>query len=634
MRHSTEVGAADFLDLIHGPGAAIYFQVGGKTWKNRPQPFASAKAKLEWRNAEGDSIGFIVNAGGSKDKDITRINSCFVDWDAGRGDDGRYREAQEVTTAKATWRRVLESFPLPPSVLVETRNGYHAYWLLHSGVSSEQFRDCQRRLADQLDTDPVTVNPARVMRLPGYDWTKPGHERFPVRVVSVKDKRFRIEELFGALQTPKTNEGTIRHHNKCGGSSSTALIVVSNPDADEIVVSSMEEAIAYLKTRDLRQYLGVGSSGPFHCPYHNDRSPSASIGRDEGSGHWLFCCHSSRCGVNGSIIDLAMQELSTSDAGAALKVLMKRFNIVVDTGWKQKEAAILDANIGVLSDPDTLSSLYPYLYRWIGRVRNDLMMRLHWAKGCIRTERLQVEGRHIFFLSLREMERRAKDRRELPVHFGCHSQRVDRYCLLGLMKKVPDADIPDDVLADARERQGRRAHRIQFYSFPEYTPTLLSAANQRARSLVDAGVSVRGVSRQLIMDLFGEQVGAEVYPQRADTPGTAACEFAAAVEAHVIADIKTLRYTTASRVRKALKGHSQSLTHRRVERVLPGICQKNSLIRVVANQQMKDRLGLAARGFPKVIVPANAAACRHKHVDAGRRQAACRHDGRSHSLQD
>lgn len=633
MSHSTEFGAAEFLDLIHGPDAAIYFQVGGKTWRNRPQTYANAMATLAWRNAEGDGIGFIVNAGGTKDKDITRINACFVDWDAGRGEDGRYRGEQEVTAAKATWRGALDDFPLPPSVLVETRNGYHAYWLLNVGVSPDEFRLCQRRLAHHLNGDPVTVNPARVMRLPGFDWTKAGYERFPVRVVSVNNRRFSIDELFGSLPEAGEHEETIRHHNKCGGNATTALIVVSNPEDEPVVVSSMDEAITYLKAQDLRQYLGVADSAAVNCPYHDDTTPSASVGREEGSGHWLFCCHSSRCGVHGSIIDLVMHELGTADAGKALNRLMAKFNLKVDTGWKGREEAVLDANIEVLNDEEALSTGYPYLYRWIGRVRSDLVLKLRWAKDCIRSERLQVDGRHVFFLSLREMERRSKGARDLPRHFGRQSQRVDRYCLLGLMRKVPDHEIPEKVLKEARARQGRQAHHIQFYMFPAYTPTLLNAANRRARSLTDAGASVRGVSRQLIVDLFGQETAEEVYPQHADEPGAAAREFAAAVEAHVIADIETLRYTTASRVREALQGHSQSLTHRRVERVLPGICQKHSLIRVVANQQMKDRLGIAARGFPKVIIPATAAACGHEHVDSGRRQAACRHDSRNHSLQ-
>jgi hypothetical protein len=163
MSDSTNIGPAEFLDLIHGPEALIYFQVAGQTWKNKPQTFRQAEPKFRWRNAEGDGICFIVNAGGTKDVDITGFNACFLDWDCGRGPDGRYMEETSVTVAKAGYRQMLEAFPLMPSILVETRNGFHVYWLLEANVSVDHYRDTQRRLAHHLNGDPACVNPARAI---------------------------------------------------------------------------------------------------------------------------------------------------------------------------------------------------------------------------------------------------------------------------------------------------------------------------------------------------------------------------------------------------------------------------------------------------------------------------------------
>jgi len=602
---STHMDAAAFLDLIHGPDAPIYFQVGGKTWKNKPQTYRKAAPKLAWRNAEGDGVCFVVNAGGTKDAEISRINACFLDWDAGRGPDDRYLDDASVTGAKAVFRDTLDKFSLRPSIMVETRNGFHAYWLLNAGVSVDQFRDCQRRLAQYLGGDPVTINPARLMRLPGYDWTKQGYVRFPVYVVFSTGTRYAIEDLSGALPALSIQEkGAFGHHNKAVVDQTTALIVVSKRQPP-VVLSSMADVIKYLKTQSLADYLGIKPDhrGTTSCPFHADTTPSATVAQDTASGHWLFCCHSTRCGVKGSIIDLTMRIMNTTDTTAVLRHLMERFNAQIDTGWKVQEEAILEANMAVISSPDELKVMYPSLYRWIGKVSQDLCEKLLWAKSLLISERLSVNGRAIFFLSLREMERRAKGEEELPRQFGRQSQRVDRYCLLGLMRKLSDGEIPATVLKAAREYQGRRTHRIQFYCFPAYTADVLKRADERACKLIEAGASVRGVSRQLTIDLFGQKAGAEVYPQRSRCTQGISDAFMEQVESVVTEQIAAAGFVTVRGIRGALAAKSQSLTHRRIERVLPGILARRGLVKVTANQAMKDKYNIGGAGYPKVIVP-------------------------------
>src|SRR3954454_11127088 len=124
----------EFLNLIHGPNTVIYFQVGGKTWKNKPQSFTQAEKTLRWRNHDGDDICFVVNAGGTRDAQIEKINAVFIDWDCGKDEDGKYFPTREAEAKKQAFLPRLKSFQLVPSIIVETRNGFHAYWLLHPGV--------------------------------------------------------------------------------------------------------------------------------------------------------------------------------------------------------------------------------------------------------------------------------------------------------------------------------------------------------------------------------------------------------------------------------------------------------------------------------------------------------------------
>jgi hypothetical protein len=109
-----------FLNSIHGSDASIYFHVDGKTWKNKPQTYEAAESKLRWLNQNGNDIYFIVNSGGTKDASISRINSVFIDWDAGRMDSGEYFPLDEVAEKKDHILPRIQSFDLPCSHLVDT----------------------------------------------------------------------------------------------------------------------------------------------------------------------------------------------------------------------------------------------------------------------------------------------------------------------------------------------------------------------------------------------------------------------------------------------------------------------------------------------------------------------------------
>jgi hypothetical protein len=624
-----------FLALLHGDDALIYFQVGDKTWKNKPQTFRHAEPTLHWRNGRGEGICFVVNAGGTRDRQIVRFNACFIDWDCGRGPDGQYWALDHVGAAKAGFLPKLASFAPPASIIVETRNGFHAYWLLEENVTADEFRDGQRRLATFFGSDPKIINPARVMRLPGFDWVKPdsGCDPFPVQVVSANVVRYRLAEIVGSLAVAPANAAPERHsegtvdcgicaHNKYKSSSRSsplALIVGAEPvsplvhtvgaepASKGVTVSSMAEAIDHLKRQDLAQYLGVGIGEipVFHCPFHADTRASASIFRNAVTGHYIFTCHSTYCGVAGTIIDVAMHK-SGNSAPDAIKQLLAHYRVTIDTGWKDAQKAKLDANIGILGDEAGLKLKYPNLRRLIWRVRADLMEKLQFFHDHVVSERFRVGDEAIFFSSLRRFHKLAARMDEAPRYFNRQNEKVDRYCLLGLLRKIPDSELPEAILCEARKRQAENGHihRVQFYSVPAYTGEVLQRADDRARKLSEAGASVRGVSRELILDLFGEDVAQEVYPQRAPAR-VGAGGFAVRLEAVLAAHIESKGYSTVAALRAAMRAESEwrSVTERRIEKALPGILARHGLRKVTCDGPLKASLRIDAPGYPKVIVP-------------------------------
>lgn len=142
-----KVTTSQFLEAIHGPNAEIYFNVDGKTWKNKPQTYEEAESKLKWLNGHMDKdIYFIPNSGGTKNGEINKINGIFADWDAGKDENGNYYPLDIVKQKKTEFFKTIELSPIQPTYIVDTRNGCQVYWLLYSGSTKEQFIDAQKRI--------------------------------------------------------------------------------------------------------------------------------------------------------------------------------------------------------------------------------------------------------------------------------------------------------------------------------------------------------------------------------------------------------------------------------------------------------------------------------------------------------
>ena len=101
MNKTTQITTEQFLEELFGSTEDnIFFNVDRKTWKNKPQTYLQAKPKLKSRNENNDDIYFIPNSGGTKNVQITHINSSFIDWDVGRDTNKKYYHLDIVKQKK------------------------------------------------------------------------------------------------------------------------------------------------------------------------------------------------------------------------------------------------------------------------------------------------------------------------------------------------------------------------------------------------------------------------------------------------------------------------------------------------------------------------------------------------------
>jgi putative DNA primase/helicase len=97
----------------------------------------------------------------------------------------------------------LEKFPFPPSVIINSGNGQHLYWILESPTQDgEQIEKINEWIMNELGGDKQATEFARVMRLP--DTTNHKYEDQPLcKVIENNSNIYTFEELFERVPKKK-----------------------------------------------------------------------------------------------------------------------------------------------------------------------------------------------------------------------------------------------------------------------------------------------------------------------------------------------------------------------------------------------------------------------------------------------
>jgi hypothetical protein len=258
-----------------------------------------------------------------------------------------------VNNYKDICLKQVNNFELKPSIIVETRNGLHVYWLINN-CSNNDFLYYQNKLITKFNSDSAIKTLERVMRVPGYYWTKDIENKYMCKVIENNNIIYDtndIKEVLGMNVRDYTKETIVSN------------ITTQNPS---VVLNSHKEVIDYLKKQDLKEYLGIKDKH-FCCIFHDDQNPSANIYKDPKTGYWWYKCFSPKCGVTRDIITIT-EKLLHCNTVKALKFLREKYNIVyAETDFQKEQKEILDENIRLLLDTDRLQENYPETYK---RIKN------------------------------------------------------------------------------------------------------------------------------------------------------------------------------------------------------------------------------------------------------------------------
>lgn len=139
-----------------------------------------------------NGIGEIKNPKGTLlrwDGNVTNLNACFADFD-------KFSKEEQMKT--------IRSMPIQPSIIVESKRGYHTYWLLENTLCNAKnislWRRIQTTIATKYGTDKACSNPSRLLRLPGSYHVK--GEPFKVSVAEISNKSYSLADIEIAFPPP------------------------------------------------------------------------------------------------------------------------------------------------------------------------------------------------------------------------------------------------------------------------------------------------------------------------------------------------------------------------------------------------------------------------------------------------
>lgn len=298
--------ARRFLALLTGDAAEpMTWQTFDDGPNKRPELAGHRHGTLDacagWlaaQNARGCGIFVTVNetdGKGRKASNIVRVRSLFVDCDDGVG---------------RVWQP-------DPSIVVQSRNGEHAYWNTDD-VPLETFLAAQTRLIRRWNTDKSVKDLPRVMRVPGFWHMKNPAEPFMVRVVSGDGRLYAWDVLFPPepVAPPKAKPAKIPATDVPG-------------DYTSLDICSM------FGTLGLYGYSMGGGKHAVRCPWDSSHShPAGADSYDTSTVIWEttgdkwpgFLCSHSHCSgrTTQDVIDFAGRSVVDAHCSRPSKVSKKR----------------------------------------------------------------------------------------------------------------------------------------------------------------------------------------------------------------------------------------------------------------------------------------------------------------------
>jgi len=544
------------------------------------------------------NIYFIPNIGGTKIEDIKEFKAFFVDLDAGRISKDEFLPGKAVKKYKTEQWKKINAFSIPPSFVVETRNGMHLYWKIKEEITHELWQRIEDALVDYFDGDVKAKHCAKQMRLPGSVWRKdPKYPEYPCKVLKENDiytyiasycKLFNISESITQTTSEKKNARFRYAKPTATKSKSISPRVFTN--YKQLFDYLTKEISMFDYLQEFHNLVG-NNQRSFCCIIHPDKHPSASIFKVD-SGVELYCCNATSCGFKGNIIQV-VSELKECSRSEAISIICKNLNIEykVDTRLK----SILEDNKHTITDDIQYShtDLYNSMYRY-----TKTLKELH-DIAIDSLEYSSTAGKFLFTSSIQHIAQRMGKRDKKKT-----STDIAFLCLLKLIEKVDldtDADVPKEYEKYVKRFQNKhnKDNYITVFSIPSYTYKVLTECEGVAKQVKEKGLRKTHFSYESVANAFDKATADRVFPQIKG-------KSVRSIDNFLLQTLNILLekdgYFTLNTVKDFYSDNEVFFSEKTYVRQIPAIMQQLNLEKVKASKKIKEEYKILSVGYPYIFI--------------------------------
>ena len=220
----------------YGTEKLLCYSIDNDRSNSRMKTTTSLDEVLDNNDKVNSDAYFYVNNGGTKQFQISKLVACFIDIDAGRDKNGKYFTPAVVAKKKTAMQKAIKAFRPSPNLIVETRNGYHLYWLINQldglNLNNQRiWKNVQNKLHNafvSVGSDSKVGKINQIMRLPNTKWCKEWarkKEKFNVTLKVNHLIRFNLEELNSDIDKFNNGVSHVKTKSSPGGSWSRPTIV-------------------------------------------------------------------------------------------------------------------------------------------------------------------------------------------------------------------------------------------------------------------------------------------------------------------------------------------------------------------------------------------------------------------------
>lgn len=544
------------------------------------------------------NIYFIPNIGGTKVEDIKELKVFFVDLDAGKISKDEFLPGKAVKKYKTEQWKKINAFSIPPSFVVETRNGMHLYWKIKEEITHELWQRIEDALVDYFDGDINVKHCAKQMRLPGSVWRKdPNYPEYPCRILQYNDvytciasycNLFNISESETKIESKENNNKFRYKKPKPPKNKSISPQVFTN--YKQLFDYLTKEISMFDYLQEFHNLVGTNQRS-FCCIMHKDKHPSASIFKVD-SGVELYCCNSTSCGFKGNIIQV-VSELKDCSRSESINFICKNLNIEYKVDERLK--SILEDNKHTITDDIQYShtDLYNSMYRYVKTLKE-----LH-DIAIDSLEYSSTEGKFLFTVSIKHISKRMGKRDKKKI-----STDIAFLSLLKLIEKVDldtDTDVPKEYEKYVRRFQNKhnKDNYITVFSIPSYTYKVLTECEGVAKQVKEKGLRKTHFSYEAVANAFDKQTADRVFPQIKG-------KSVKSIDNFLLQTVNILLekdgYFTLNTVKGFYSDNDVFFREKTYIRQIPAIMQMLNLEKVKASKKIKEDYKILSAGYPYIFI--------------------------------